>query len=431
MDTTYGRAVALAVPVFVSAIVLEFVVDRARRTHYYHLADAVNSLSCGILSTGMRVFFGFLGLFFYEWLLLHAAPFRLPAGNWLTWVFAFVFYDLCYYWQHRLSHTVGLFWATHSVHHQSEEFNLTTALRQPGTGAFTMWIFYLPMALCGIPVSVFLLTGVIQLFYQFWPHTRLIGRLGFLDRWIQTPSNHRVHHAQNDIYLDRNYVGVFLLWDHLFGTFQEELDEEPCIYGVRGQLKSWNPIWANLHYWWLMALDCRHARSWSDKLRVWIAPPGWRPPDVAARFPKVPYDPYRDFSRFDPPRNLALSLYVSAQFLAIMAANSHFLALLARQGNWWNAAYFVFIVGSLLCLGGVLESRREFLLMEAVRMGGIAAVALGPGVWFGGVRDRSVILAIATFAVASLVGLWLAARKPLAVSAADYHADHTQTLRTS
>jgi hypothetical protein len=251
---------------------------------------------------------------------------------------------------------------------------------------------------------------VIQLFYQFWPHTRLIGRLGILDRWIQTPSNHRVHHAQNDLYLDKNYVGVFLMWDRLFGTFQEELDEEPCIYGVRGQLKSWNPVWANLHYWWLMALDCWHARSWVDKLRVWIAPPGWRPPDVAARFPKVPYDPCRDFSRYDPPRNLALSVYVSAQFLAIMVANSHFLALLAKQGTWWNVAYFAFILGSLLCLGGVLESRREFLILEGVRMVGIA-VAVGIfGVWFGGVRDASVILGIGTFSLASLAGLGWATR---------------------
>jgi alkylglycerol monooxygenase len=417
MDTSYGRAVAFAVPVFVSLIVLEFVIDRVRRTHYYHLADAVNSLSCGIVSTGMRVFFGFLGLFVYEWLLLHAAPVQLSGSHWLTWVFAFVLYDLCYYWQHRLGHTVGLFWATHSVHHQSEEFNLTTALRQPGTGAFTNWIFYVPMALCGIPVSVFLVTGVIQLFYQFWPHTRLIGRLGILDRWIQTPSNHRVHHAQNDIYLDKNYVGVFLLWDHLFGTFQEERDEEPCIYGVRGQLKSWNPVWANLHYWWLMATDCRHAQRWVDKLRVWIAPPGWRPPDVAARFPKTPYDPYRDFSRYDPPRNLALSIYVSVQFLAIMAANSHFLALLAKQGTWWNAAYFLFILASLFCLGGVLESRREFVLLEAGRMVGIAIAAGVGGLWFGGVRDTSVVLGIATFALASLNGLWLAARKQVSATA--------------
>ena len=410
MDTTYGRAVALAVPVFVSAIVLEFVIDRVRRTQHYHLADAINSLSCGIVSTGIKVFFGFLGLFIYEWLLGHAAV-HLSAGNWLTWVFAFIFYDFCYYWQHRLGHTVGLFWATHSVHHQSEEFNLTTALRQPSTGVFTNWIFYVPMALAGIPISVFLLTGVIQLFYHFWPHTQLIGRMGFLDRWIQTPSNHRVHHAQNEIYLDKNYVGVFLLWDHLFGTFQEERDEEPCIYGVRGQLKSWNPVWANLHYWWLMARDAWHARRWSDKLRVWIAPPGWRPPDVAARFPKVPYDPYRDFSRYDPPRNLALSLYAFAQFLALLAANSHFLALLAKQANWWNAAYFAFLMGSLVCLGGLLESRREFLVLEAARMTGVAAAVLGFGAWFGGVRDTTVIFSIATFAVGSLAALWMATRK--------------------
>src|SRR5215831_10907180 len=180
MDSLYGTAVALAVPVFVGLIALELAVDWFRGTRYYHLADAINSLSCGIVSTGMRVFFGFLGLLTYAWMLEHAAPVRLTA-SWPVWIFAFVLYDLCYYWQHRLGHTVGLFWASHSVHHQSEEFNLTTALRQPGTGAFTNWVFYLPMALCGIPVSVYLLTGVIQLFYQFWPHTRLIGRLGFLD----------------------------------------------------------------------------------------------------------------------------------------------------------------------------------------------------------------------------------------------------------
>jgi len=413
MDTTYGRAVALAVPVFIALIALELILDRIRGTRYYHFADSVNSLSCGIVSTGMRVFFAFLGAFAYQWLLLHAAPFRLPAGLWLTWLFAFVAYDFCYYWQHRLGHTVGLFWATHSVHHQSEEFNLTTALRQPGTGAFTNWIFYVPMALCGVPIGVFALVGVVQLFYQFWPHTRLIGRLGVLDRWIQTPSNHRVHHGQNDVYLDKNYVGVFLIWDHLFGTFQEELDSEPCIYGVRGQLKSWNPVWANLHYWWLMAKDSWHAASWRDKLYVWVAPPGWRPADVAARFPKPPYDPNRDFARFDPPRSLALSLYVLAQFLAIMVANSHFLALLPKQGTGWNVAYFGFILISLVTLGGVLENRREWVMVEGLRMAAVAAAVLAIGAWFGDLRDTRTVFAVAAFAVASVAGLWLAWRKPV------------------
>ena len=406
MGSLYGLAVSLAVPVFIALIAVEFAADRVRRGGSYHFADAVNSLSCGMLSTGMRVFFGFLGLAVYQWLAART-PFRLSGKSWLTWVFAFFLYDFCYYWQHRLGHTVGLFWASHSVHHQSEEFNLTTALRQPGTGVFTNWVFYIPMALAGVPVGVFLMTGVIQLFYQFWPHTRLIGRLGVLDRWIQTPSNHRVHHAQNDIYLDRNYVGVFLIWDRLFGTFQQELDEEPCIYGVRGQLRSWNPVWANLHYYWLMLADAWHARAWRDKLRVWIAPPGWRPADVAQRFPKPAYDPHRDFQRFDPPRSLPLSLYVAAQFALLLVAHSHFLALLPRQSTGWNLLYFLFLVASLILLGGILENRRVFALLEGARLAATAAAVLALGAWFGNLRSDAARAAIVTAAVVSL--MWLVA----------------------
>ncbi len=401
MDTTYGQAVALAVPVFVTLIAAEIAVDRARGTRYYHLADAINNLSCGIVSTGMRVFLGFIGLFTYEWTLTHLAPVKLPAGNWVTWVFAFVFFDFCYYWNHRLGHTVGVLWAAHSVHHQSEEFNLTTALRQPGTGSFSSWMFYLPLALCGIPLSVFLLVGVAQLFYQFWPHTRLIQRMGVLDRWVQTPSNHRVHHAQNDIYLDKNYVGVFLIWDHLFGTFQEEREDEPIVYGVRGQLKSWNPVWANLHYYAIMLRDSWYAASWRDKLRVWFAPPGWRPADVAARFPKQAYDPTRDFSRYDPPRRLALSIYVLAQFALLMVANSHFLALLPKQLAAGNLAYFGYILASLVTLGGVLENRREFLILEMARALAAGLAVAASGTWFGGVHDPRLIWTIAALAATS------------------------------
>jgi len=407
MDSLYGRAVALAVPVFVGLVAIEFTVDCVRGTRYYHLADAINSLSCGIISTGARVFFGFLGILAYEWTLAHAPPLRLSSAYWLTWVFAFVLYDFCYYWQHRLGHTVGLFWASHSVHHQSEEFNLTTALRQPSTGAFTNWIFYVPMAFAGVPMEVFLLVGVIQLFYQFWPHTRLIGRLGFLDRWIQTPSNHRVHHAQNDIYLDRNYVGVFLLWDHLFGSFQEELDHEPCIYGVRGQLKSWNPVWANLHYYWLMLCDSWRARNWADKLRVWFAPPGWRPADVAARFPKPPYDPLVDFRRFDQPRVIALSVYVLVQFAAVMIANSRFLALLSRQSTTDSVVFFLALMASLVILGGLLENRRLFVLLEAGRLLILLCLAASPIRDLGGLPMRR---GIATFAVISFAWLLGAGR---------------------
>ena len=409
MDTTYGKAVALAVPVFLTLIAIEILVDIYRRTNYYRLADAINSLSCGIVSTGMRVFFGFLGLYTYEWTLHHAALFSLPANHWGTWAFAFVLYDLCYYWNHRLGHTVGLFWASHVVHHQSEEFNLTTALRQTGTGSFVGWIFYIPMALCGVPVAVFLAVALAQLFYQFWPHTRHIGRLGFLDRWVQTPSNHRVHHAQNTIYLDRNYVGVFMIWDRVFGTFQQELDQEPCIYGIRGQLKSWNPVWANLHYYLAMAKDAWHARRWTDKVKVWFAHPGWRPADVAARFPKPEYDPQRDFARFDPPRGLLLSVYALVQFIAVIATNSHFLSVLPKAGLITTLAYFAYITFTLISLGGVLENRRSFLALEAARLGLTATAVLATRAWFG--ASAPVLApAIAGFCALALVFLAYAAR---------------------
>jgi len=378
METTYSRAVGLAIPVFFLLIAAEFVADRMRDTRYYRLADTLNSLSCGILSTGMRVFFGFLGLFAYEWVLRRVALVHLPAAHWGTWVFAFVLYDFCYYWQHRFGHTMGLFWASHVVHHQSEEFNLTTALRQPATGAFTNWIFYVPMALAGVPVAVFLMVGVIQLFYQFWPHTRHIGRLGFLDRWIQTPSNHRVHHAQNDLYLDKNYVGVFTFWDRLFGTFQDELDEDPPIYGIRGQLRSWNPVWANLHYYWAMALDSWHAQSWRDKLYVWIAPPGWRPADVAARWPKPHYDPRHDFELYDPSRSASLSWYCLAQIAALVVADQRFLTAIEHQGVALNVLRFGPILAGLVSIGGLLENR-EFLWVEAGRLVLSAAIAGATG----------------------------------------------------
>lgn len=415
MDTLYGKAVALAVPVFVLLIAIEMIADRIKGTHYYHLADAINSLSCGIASTGMRVFFT---VGFYGWVLNHLAPVQLPAGNWAVWVFAFLLYDLCYYWNHRLGHVVGVFWASHVVHHQSEEFNLTTALRQTSTGAFLGWIFYMPLALCGVPVSVYLIVGVIQLFYQFWPHTRLIGRMGIFDRWVQTPSNHRVHHAQNDIYLDKNYVGVFMIWDHIFGTYQDELDAEPCIYGIRGQLKSWNPIWANWHYYWAMAKDSWHARNWLDKIKVWFMHPGWRPADVEQRFPKPAYDPHRDFVKFDPPRPVLLSAYVLVQFLVLMAANSQFLALLPAQTYLTNLLYFGVIVVSMITLGGLLEARKDFLAWESARLVGIGLAASLYGGWFGALRGNLAILSLDAFAIGSLVCLWLCTPRDASAPAA-------------
>jgi alkylglycerol monooxygenase len=212
------------------------------------------------------------------------------------------------------------------VHHQSEDYNLSTALRQTSSGFLTGWIFYLPMAVLGFPPQVFAVVALVDLLYQYWVHTQHIGKLGWFDRWFCSPSNHRVHHAVNDRYLDRNYGGMLIIWDRLFGSFVEEDDGEAIVYGTRAPLRSWNPLWANLEVWWGLAQDSWRARRWADKLRVWFKPPGWRPADVAARFPKPDFDLQRP--RFDPPMSAPARHLAVLLFLLILTATSVFL---------WNA----------------------------------------------------------------------------------------------
>jgi alkylglycerol monooxygenase len=182
---------------------------------------------------------------------------------------------------------VAVFWAAHVVHHQSQDYNLSTALRQTSSGALLGWVFYVPMAVAGVPPLVFGVVALVDLLYQFWVHTEQVGKLGWFDRWFCSPSNHRVHHAVNDRYLDRNYGGILIMWDRLFGSFKEE-GRKMRVRHARQPLNSWDPLWANAEVYWALLRDSWHARSWADKLRVWFKPPGWRPADVAARFPSTP-----------------------------------------------------------------------------------------------------------------------------------------------
>jgi hypothetical protein len=280
----------------------------------------------------------------------HVSLWVLPANVVWVWVVGLVFYDFCYYWHHRFGHTVALFWAAHVVHHQSEDYNLSTALRQTSSGWIAGWLFYLPMAVLGFPPLVFGVVALIDLLYQFWVHTQQVGKLGWFDRWFCSPSNHRVHHAVNDKYLDRNYGGILIVWDRLFGSFAEEDDAVPCVYGTRGPLRSWNPIWANLQVYADMARDAWRAKAWADKLRVWFNHPGWRPADVAARWPKPAFD-IRRVERYDPPISRAAQVTAVVAFVGLLAATTLFL---------WNA-------------------HRLTLAQQAVSAAGLLA-----GLWFVG-----------------------------------------------
>ena len=322
-----SQVIVLATPVFLLLIALDWAVGLARRRNTYRLADAMNSIGLGIISQIAGVFTRLATIGIYTLAFEHVALWKLPAGAWWVWLLALLGYDLAYYWLHRAGHRIALFWAAHVVHHQSEDYNLSTALRQTGSGWLVGWIFYLPLAVLGVPPAVFAVVALVDLLYQFWVHTQQVGKLGWFDRWFCSPSNHRAHHAVNDRYLDRNYGGIFIFWDRLFGTFVEEDAADPCVYGTRSPLRSWNPVWANLQVYADLARDAWHTERWADKLRVWFRPPGWRPADVAARFPKPAFELDR-WQRYDPPAGRARLAAAASLFVLLLGATTVFL---------WNA----------------------------------------------------------------------------------------------
>jgi hypothetical protein len=242
------------------------------------------------------------------------------------------------------------------VHHQSEDYNLGTALRQTSSGFLLGWIFYLPLAVAGVPPLVFGVVALIDLLYQFWVHTQQVGKLGWFDRWFCSPSNHRAHHAVNQRYLDKNYGGILILWDRLFGTFVEEDDRDPVVYGTRAPLQSFNPLWANLQVYRDLALDSWRTRSWADKLRVWFKPPGWRPADVAARWPKPVFDIAR-VQRFDPPLARGHAVLACVLFAGVLAGLGLFLWQVHRLSLAEQLLGGAAIVGALWAIGALTQPR--------------------------------------------------------------------------
>lgn len=366
---TSSQIIVLATPVFLLLIGLEFAIGRARGRHTYRLADAVTSIGLGMLSQTSAVFTRLLRVGIYTALYSAVALFPDAAlwDHWTGWLLALVFYDFCYYWHHRLGHESALFWAAHVVHHQSEDYNLSTALRQTSSGALFGWVFYVPMAVAGVPPVLFAIVALVDLLYQYWIHTQQIGRLGWFDRVFASPSNHRVHHAVNDAYLDKNYGGILILWDRLFGTFTEEDPTNPCVYGTRKPLRSWDPLWANLEVYCALARDSWRTRRWSDKWRVWFRPPGWRPADLEAQAPSPRFE-LANVQRFETPMTPGLQWFSGLQFLALLGG----VALFLWHAEHWplarSAIWFAVLATSLWATGAVMQGRLlplEALIIEA------------------------------------------------------------------
>ena len=275
--TSLPDPVVMAIPAFVALAVLEVLVARFRKHPAYELQDTAASLTMGLINLVQGILFA--GLIWwslqavYQWRLLD-----LPFAIW-TWALLLFAEDFVYYWFHRLSHEHRVWWAAHVNHHSSQHYNLSTALRQTWTGnlAFT-WVLWLPLALIGFPPALIVFQKGVSLVYQFWIHTEQLRRLPrFIEAVFNTPSHHRVHHATNPRYLDRNYAGILIIWDKLFGTFAAEDDAEPCRYGIVKTLGSFNPLRIAFHEWIEIGRDLRRAKGLREAAGYVFGPPGWRP----------------------------------------------------------------------------------------------------------------------------------------------------------
>ena len=306
--------ITYAVPFFLLALLIELVYGIVINKNTYRLNDAISNLFMGTLRTSNKlIIIGAAGYVFYV-AETHFALWRMDVTSPFTWIFSFIIYDFFYYWFHRISHERQIFWASHVAHHQSEDYNLSTALRQTGTGAFVSWVFYIPMFLIGIPSYVFISVASINLIYQFWVHSEHIPKLGWFENYFVTASNHRVHHAQNEQYIDKNYGGVFIIWDRIFGTHKIEDENEACIYGIRGTLNTFNPIWANLHIYVKIIREMWSSQDWKDKIHAPFARTGWTPESLPEIIEKDNFDS-STFKKFDPVISKRHKIYAMFQYL--------------------------------------------------------------------------------------------------------------------
>jgi alkylglycerol monooxygenase len=403
--------IALAVPFFLLAMLIELFVDWRRKTGFYRSNDAINSISAGMLDTTLGYFTKILPLLGWGFAIRHLAIFEMPLA-WFDlsvrgialWVIAALAWDFSYYWFHRFSHEISILWAAHAVHHQSEDYNLSTALRQTSTGFLFGWIFYLPLFVLGFPFEVIITVNAVNLIYQFWVHTQHIRHIGPLEAVLMTPSHHRVHHAQNERYIDKNYGGMLITWDRLFGTYEPERDDDPVVFGVRKPLANWNPFWANLQVYDYLLFDARKTRRWRDKIGIWFRRTGWRPADVEAAYPKSRAD-LEHFHKFNPPVSAGTRRYAVAQFGVAIVVILWIGELFVRDGATAVLIPCVFIWSLVMSLGFLNEARAYARSFELFRVLLVVPTLLLIWSWLHGGVSSTAWWCVGLYVLLSVAGL--------------------------
>lgn len=380
---TYAQVLNFAIPGFVLLIGLEFLVGRAKGINTIRSMDVISSLSSGLTNILKDVLKLTLVIVGYKWLVGHIAVIETPKGWWL-YLMAFVGLDFAGYWYHRLSHRVNYFWNQHLVHHSSEEFNLACALRQQISKIFGFYALLLvPIALLGVPAAVVAVVAPIHLFAQFWYHTRLIKRMGFLEKLIVTPSHHRVHHAINPEYIDKNFGQIFIVWDRLFGTFQEERADIPPIYGIKKQVNTWNPFLINFQHLWSLIQDAWRAEKYWDKVRIWFMPTGWRPADVRKNYPIKILSGKSAYPKYAPAASFWLKAWAWSQLVINMGFMLYLFNILGDLETNEHLIYAFFIGLSIFSYCMLMDRSKHAWWVELIRLGLGIGLFLHQDGWFG------------------------------------------------
>ncbi|WP_370087085.1 sterol desaturase family protein [Ekhidna sp.] len=358
--------VILSIPLYFFLIGIELVYQLIKKVRVYRTNDAISNISCGISSQVMNAVWGVLSIAMYQLVYEYGAVFQIP-DTWWSWLILFILVDFCYYWFHRASHEINFLWNTaHVVHHQSEDYNLSVALRQSSFGGVFSMLFYLPLALMGFSAYAFLTVKGLNLIYQFWIHTEAIEKL---PKWFEylfnTPSHHRVHHGRNPKYIDRNHAGTLMIWDRMFGTFQAE--EEKPTYGVTKPTNTWNPVWANVLPIVDMTNQLRATPGFWNKLKVLFYKPGWQPVELGG-YQMAPEVDKETYNKFDVHPHMPMIRYVFVQFILVLVFTSYFLFNTTSYNLPTKLVLAGFIMWSIGQLGILMENRKSWIPSEYIRL---------------------------------------------------------------
>jgi sterol desaturase/sphingolipid hydroxylase (fatty acid hydroxylase superfamily) len=380
---TYGKILLIAMPAFLALVLFEKWWGWRKGKDTVRNMDMISSLSSGITNITKDVLGLSITILGYSWMVNHFAIIHIQSTVGL-YIIAFFALDLTGYLVHRIDHEYNFFWNSHIIHHSSEEYNLACALRQSISSVVRIFTFFLlPAALLGVPAQVIAVVAPLHLFAQFWYHTRHINKMGFLEKIIVTPSHHRVHHAFNKEYIDKNYGQIFIFWDKWFGTFQEELPGVEPVYGITRPAQTWNPIKINFMHLWLLIKDAWHTKSIKDKFRIWLMPTGWRPSDVAEQSPVYKIEDAHHFDKYDTRTNTPFSAWVWVQMVILLTTTSYLLGHIAKIGSPGMFIYGAYIFLFVYALTELMDRNPYAWVWEVLKGCMGIGIIYSLGDWFG------------------------------------------------